>query len=61
MRRYQPGTHAGLMLVRLSKPGRLALTGRIVQVLGSADPNDWSGCFVVVTDVKLRVHRAARS
>jgi hypothetical protein len=45
----------------LGKPGRLALTRRIVQVLNSADADAWSGCFVVATDVKLRVHRAKRA
>ena len=61
LRRFQPGTHVGLMLVRLSKPGRLALRRRIVQVLSSADVAAWSGCFIVATDVKLRVHRAKRA
>lgn len=61
LRQFEPGTHAGLLLVRLAKPGRLALTQRIVQVFNSADANAWAGCFVVATDVKLRVHRASKS
>jgi predicted nuclease of predicted toxin-antitoxin system len=60
VRQFAPGTHAGLLLVRLAKPGRLALAQRIVQVFGSADAYSWSGCFVVATDVKLRVHRPVK-
>jgi hypothetical protein len=60
LRQFEPGTHAGRLLVGLAKPGRLALTQRIVQVFNSADASAWAGCFVVATDVKLRVHRASK-
>jgi predicted nuclease of predicted toxin-antitoxin system len=61
VRHFRPGTHAGLMLVRLSKPGRLALTRRVLQAFERADADAWSGCFVVLTDVKLRIHCAGSS
>jgi predicted nuclease of predicted toxin-antitoxin system len=32
-RRFAPGTHAGLLLVRLPDAGRLALTARIAELL----------------------------
>lgn len=61
MRQFQPGTHAGLLLVRLAKPGRLALTKHVTQVFSSSgDVDCWHGCFIVATDVKLRVHRPSK-
>jgi predicted nuclease of predicted toxin-antitoxin system len=51
VRRYRPGTHHGLLLVRLRAPGRNALLER-VRGLFSVE-----GCFVVATDRKLRVRR----
>jgi predicted nuclease of predicted toxin-antitoxin system len=61
VRHFRPGTHAGLMLVRLAKPGRLALRRRVLQAFEHADADAWSGCFVVLTDVKLRIHCAGSS
>ena len=57
IRQFAPGQHEGLMLVRLRAPGRLALTQRLRQVFGSEDVESWSRCFVLVTDIKVRVHR----
>lgn len=58
VRQFRPGTHAGLMLVRLARPGRLALLRRILQAFEREDAEKWSGCFVVLTDLKLRIHCA---
>ena len=55
-RRFAPGTHHGLMLVRLRVPGRLALAARIREAFRSEDSISWSRCFVLLTDHKLRVH-----
>jgi predicted nuclease of predicted toxin-antitoxin system len=57
MRRYAPGTHAGLLLVRLARPGRNALLERVSQVFKTEKVEDWTGCLVVVTDSKVRVRR----
>ena len=59
MRRYAPGTHAGLLLVRLPRPGRQALFERIVAVFQTEKVEDWIGCLMVVTDRKARVRRPA--
>lgn len=56
VRRFRPGTHAGLLLVRLARPGRVALMRRILQAFEREDADKWSGCFVVLTDLKLRIH-----
>jgi predicted nuclease of predicted toxin-antitoxin system len=57
VRLYQPGSHAGLLLVRLRVPGRNALVARIQSVFESEDVEGWKGCFVVVTDHKIRIRR----
>ncbi len=58
VRRFRPGTHAGLMLVRLARPGRLALMRQVLQAFERNDADAWLGCFVVLTDLKLRIHCA---
>jgi len=58
-RKFAPGSHHGLLLVRLRFPGRLALAGRIREVFRSEDVESWRRGFVVLTDQKLRVQRAA--
>ncbi|HEX8310307.1 MAG TPA: DUF5615 family PIN-like protein [Chthoniobacteraceae bacterium] len=58
-RQFAPGTHNGLLLVRLRNPGRRLLTRTIVQLFSSGETESWAGCFVVLTDHKLRVLRPA--
>jgi predicted nuclease of predicted toxin-antitoxin system len=57
MRRYVPGTHAGLLLVRLPRPGRNTLFERVSAVFQTEQVTDWTGCLVVATDRKVRVRR----
>ena len=57
MRRYTPGTHGGLLLVRLRFPGRTALFDRLQSLFAVEDVSTWAGCLVVATDRKLRVRR----
>ena len=59
-RRYKPGTHHGLLLVRLRKPGRRALTGRVRVAFEREDVASWAGCFLVLTESKLRIRRPGR-
>jgi hypothetical protein len=59
-RKFSPGTHHGLMLVRLRAPGRAALGVRIAGVFRREEAESWAGCFVLLTDHKLRLHRPAR-
>lgn len=56
--RFMPGTHEGLMLVRLRAPGRAALVRRIHTVFQNESVDTWKGTFIVVTDRKLRVRRS---
>jgi hypothetical protein len=59
MRRYTPGTHAGLLLVRLARPGRNALVERVSAVFQTEQVDDWAGCLVVATDQGPRQTTAA--
>lgn len=54
-RQFAPGTHAGLLLVRLREPGAHALA----QAINAVAPEiaDWAGCFVVLTENKIRIKR----
>jgi predicted nuclease of predicted toxin-antitoxin system len=61
VRRYTPGTHAGLLLVRLAHPGRNALMTRLTMLFATEPVDQWRGCLVVVTDQKVRVKRAVSS
>jgi len=57
IRQFAPGTHAGILLVRLRNPGRVALTQTVTHLFATEDVAGWAGCFVVATERKLRVHR----
>ena len=57
VRRYTPGTHAGLLLVRLMRPGRNALFERVLTVFQTERVEGWTGCLVVATEQKIRIRR----
>ena len=57
IRDFWPGTHHGILLVRLREPGRTALLTRIQALFTSEDVEQWARCFVVVTQRKIRVRR----
>lgn len=58
IRKFRPGTHFGMALVRLRDPSRAALVERVRRLFLSEAVQDWTGCVVVVTEHKLRVRRA---
>ena len=57
IRQFQPGTHYGLLLVRLPDAGRVALTRRLIEVFRNEDVESWTGSFAVLSSHKLRVVR----
>jgi predicted nuclease of predicted toxin-antitoxin system len=59
IRKYTPGTHHGLLLVRLPQPGRTALFERIVALFQIENVESWDGCLVIATPNKVRVRRPA--
>jgi predicted nuclease of predicted toxin-antitoxin system len=56
-RRFAPGSHSGIVLLRLRFASRRQLVGRVRQVLATERVGSWEGCFVVISDFKLRVRR----
>jgi predicted nuclease of predicted toxin-antitoxin system len=56
-RRYRPGTHGGLLLVRLAQPGRQALLVRVTAIFATEPVEEWRGCLVVATDHRIRIRR----
>jgi predicted nuclease of predicted toxin-antitoxin system len=55
LRTFAPGTHHGILLVRLHSPSRQALSDRIMAAFGIEDVEAWLGCFVIVSSRKIRV------
>jgi predicted nuclease of predicted toxin-antitoxin system len=60
VRRFIPGRHHGVLLLRLSSPSRLDLLSRILQLFERENVEEWKGCFVVATDRKIRIQRARK-
>ena len=54
---FLPGTHFGLLLVRLKEPGRGALTEMVHTIFQTEDVESWKRCFVIATKHKIRVRR----
>ncbi|MGH9742301.1 MAG: DUF5615 family PIN-like protein [Candidatus Acidiferrum sp.] len=59
LRRFAPGSHHGILLVRLRSPSRRDLMQRIAKLFEKENVNEWSGCFVVATERKIRVLKPA--
>ena len=57
VRQFSPGTHHGILLVRLPNAGRIELTERIRDVFLGPEAKNWERCFVVLSEHKLRVIR----
>jgi predicted nuclease of predicted toxin-antitoxin system len=59
VRTFVPGTHHGLILLRLREPSRSRLRMRVLEIFRSETVETWGACFVVVGDSKVRVRRPA--
>ncbi len=57
LRRFAPGTHHGLLLLRLARPGRSALRARVQRLFETEAVHGWARCLVIATDRKIRVRR----
>ena len=55
LRKFAPGTHHGILLIRLRSPSRKELVARIEDIFRTESVADWRGCFIVATERKLRV------
>jgi predicted nuclease of predicted toxin-antitoxin system len=58
LRKFAPGSHHGILLVRLHSPNRRNLVSRVVELFQTENSGAWSRCFVVATDRKIRVLRS---
>jgi predicted nuclease of predicted toxin-antitoxin system len=56
-RKFAPGTHAGLILVRLPDHEQWRVGDFLVAWLSGDDARSWEGCFVVAIPTKVRVLR----
>jgi predicted nuclease of predicted toxin-antitoxin system len=57
IRRFVPGTHPGLLLLRLRKEGKNRMLSYLGKLFSDYNLNDWAGCFIVATDHKIRVKK----
>lgn len=55
LRRFVPGSHAVVLLIRLRSPSRRDLIDRVAGLFQEHDVEVWSRCFVIVTERKIRV------
>lgn len=52
---FMPGSHYGILLIRLRTPSRRALIQRVEDLFREEDVAQWARCFVVATERKVRV------
>lgn len=60
LRKFAPGSHHGILLVRLPSPSRRDLIERIKNIFKNEDVDEWAGCFVVATERKIRVLKSEK-
>ncbi len=56
LRAFSPGTHEGILLIRLRSPSRRVLYEHVRSIFQAEDAETWRGAFVVSTESKLRIH-----
>jgi predicted nuclease of predicted toxin-antitoxin system len=54
IRKFAPGTHYGILLIRMRDPSRRALEERIGALFVLEESNSWNRGFIVATDLKIR-------
>jgi len=54
-RAFSPGSHHGILLVRLRSPRRDSLIRRVEEIFTTEQVESWQRCFVVATEHKIRV------
>jgi predicted nuclease of predicted toxin-antitoxin system len=59
VRQFAPGSHHGILLVRLHSPNRGSLISRLKELFTNERVNEWARCFVVATERKVRVLKPA--
>jgi predicted nuclease of predicted toxin-antitoxin system len=59
LRTFRPGTHAGILLIRLPENEHATLFDFVLACFGRADVRTWGGCFAAATPSKVRITRPA--
>jgi predicted nuclease of predicted toxin-antitoxin system len=57
VRRFAPGTHPGLLLVRIPEGEQWRVAEYVAGWLRGEDVERWKGCFIVASPRKLRILR----
>jgi predicted nuclease of predicted toxin-antitoxin system len=57
IRRFAPGSHFGVLLLRLKVTNQAKVIQRLAEVFTSEDCSAWEKCLVIVTETKVRVVR----
>ena len=61
VRRYRPGTHHGILLIRLSQEGQSTVARFIEWLFENYDPTKWKEALVVATNHKIRIRKSKNS
>ena len=56
-RKFSPGTHCGILLLRLKNPSASAVISLLMKLANKHQFTDWHGCVVVATQNKVRTFR----
>jgi len=60
LRKFAPGSHHGILLLRLRTPSPRTLIARIEEMFKNENVEEWAGCFVVATGRKIRLLKPQR-
>lgn len=60
LRAFSPGTHHGILLIRLRDPNRIDLTRRLETLFRTEPVDTWADCVVVATDTRVRIARRGK-
>jgi predicted nuclease of predicted toxin-antitoxin system len=58
VRRFAPGTHAGILLLRVPEHQQRGVADLVIACMSAPEARTWTGCFVVATPSRFRVVRA---
>jgi predicted nuclease of predicted toxin-antitoxin system len=56
-RKFTPGTHHGILLLRLRSLNQAETISRLTELFSNEETESWRNCFVVATEHKVRVRR----
>lgn len=59
IRKFAPGTHHGILLIRMREPSRRALEERVSALFAMEQTRSWGRGFIVATDLKIRATLAS--